>query len=247
MAVVVVLLLLMGCEYESTPRPVGERCDEAECEPGLICVYGRCRSECAFDRDCPGGGCIAVPSGGDERICTLPEEEDCTERECPDGFACGVDGLCREMCGETHECVAGYLCVQTVCLDESLAHEICDVDDDGFLDQSCGGMDCDDGDPEVSPDAAEVCDEVDNDCDADLWEENAIGCVARFEDADRDTYGSGTSRCLCPDTPAERLGLYTADNSADCDDGDPYVWPGQIEICNDIDDNCDGRTDEGCP
>lgn len=32
----------------------------------------------------------------------------------------------------------------------------------------------------------------------------------------------------------------------DCDDGDPMVNPGAKEICNGVDDDCDGDTDEGC-
>ena len=32
---------------------------------------------------------------------------------------------------------------------------------------------------------------------------------------------------------------------ADCDDDDPGVRPGAIEVCNDIDDDCDGTVDEG--
>jgi biopolymer transport protein ExbB len=47
-----------------------------------------------------------------------------------------------------------------------------DLDDDGYQDMACGGLDCDDGDPAVSPDGVEgvypdpTCsDSKDNDCD----------------------------------------------------------------------------------
>ncbi|HMV70300.1 MAG TPA: MopE-related protein [Myxococcota bacterium] len=29
----------------------------------------------------------------------------------------------------------------------------------------------------------------------------------------------------------------------DCDDSDPEVFPGAVEVCNDVDDDCDGLTD----
>lgn len=41
-----------------------------------------------------------------------------------------------------------------------------DSDGDGFTDVACGGLDCDDSDPDVNPGATEQCgDSIDNDCD----------------------------------------------------------------------------------
>ncbi|MFO0000950.1 MAG: MopE-related protein, partial [bacterium] len=37
----------------------------------------------------------------------------------------------------------------------------------------------------------------------------------------------------------------TADNPDDCDDADPFVSPDGVELCNEVDDDCDGETDEG--
>ena len=33
----------------------------------------------------------------------------------------------------------------------------------------------------------------------------------------------------------------------DCDDFDRTVYPGAIEACDGVDNDCDGRTDEICP
>ena len=33
----------------------------------------------------------------------------------------------------------------------------------------------------------------------------------------------------------------------DCNDANPAVHPGAVEVCNGVDDDCDGQVDEGCP
>ncbi|RMH20313.1 MAG: hypothetical protein D6698_04430, partial [Gammaproteobacteria bacterium] len=83
--------------------------------------------------------------------------------------------------------------------------------------------DCDDGNNTVYPNAPELCDGLDNDCDGQIDE-------GLSTDADGDGHYTPGS-CLSP--------------ADDCDDGNSAVYPGATEICDGIDNNCDGQIDEG--
>lgn len=100
--------------------------------------------------------------------------------------------------------------------------------------------DCDDNNEDIYPGADEYCNGIDDDCDTEIDEEGAIGCIEYYLDNDRDGYGGDVSRCLCaPDS------IYDVLNSDDCDDSDPTINPDYYEICgNSIDDNCNDLTDE---
>jgi hypothetical protein len=98
--------------------------------------------------------------------------------------------------------------------------------------------DCDDGDDTIFPGADEICDEADNDCDGDI-DEDAIDADTLYADEDEDGFGDASQ----PVTSCEFPFGYVGDDS-DCDDRDPAVNPAADELCNGIDDDCDGDIDE---
>ena len=124
-----------------------------------------------------------------------------------------------------------------------------DVDNDGFGNPSIStdaceapsgfssnALDCDDSNAETYPSAEELCDNLDNDCDGEI--DNGLGELY-YVDLDEDGYGSSETIEACQ----LRNGLSSLDG--DCDDEDPTRSPGEEEICDELDNNCDGSIDEG--
>ncbi len=132
-----------------------------------------------------------------------------------------------------------------------------DADRDGFggasignyCDAPSGGLststDCDDGNASVNPGAKEVCDAADRDEDCDGVSDDTDPNVAPetrttfYVDSDGDSYGSTTTGLYC-DRP---LGYAT--NATDCDDGVSTAYPGAPEVCDGVDNDCNGSIDDG--
>jgi len=117
---------------------------------------------------------------------------------------------------------------------------ICDQDGDGALIPECGGEDCDDTDPNVHPDADEVCNEVDDDCDGAVDGPDSIDAADWYADTDADGFGDAatvTRACALPEG-------HTADDT-DCDDTNAGIFPGAAEQCDGLDQDCDLDIDEG--
>lgn len=99
--------------------------------------------------------------------------------------------------------------------------------------------DCDDSSGSINPAAMEACNGKDDDCDGATDEDTTP--LTFYPDVDGDGYGvSGSSTqtgCVPP--------LGYAAESGDCNDSNVSVNPGQTEVCDTIDNDCDTQIDEG--
>ncbi len=125
-----------------------------------------------------------------------------------------------------------------------------DADGDGFGDSNrqtnrCTQLislsrvsgDCNDRDPLIKPSADETCNNVDDNCDGQV-DNNPIDGSTFYQDSDGDSFGAANQSvqaCIQPNG-------YVS-NSNDCNDQEASIKPNANELCNEIDDNCDGQID----
>lgn len=112
-----------------------------------------------------------------------------------------------------------------------------DRDGDGYDDHECGGDDCNDTQAQVHPGAPEICDPADP---ASLTRDENCNAGDQGLPMDRspiDEDGDGFVRIACSN------GSMAA--PVDCDDTQATVHPGALELCDGIDNDCDGVVDDG--
>ncbi|MBW1879826.1 MAG: putative metal-binding motif-containing protein, partial [Deltaproteobacteria bacterium] len=104
--------------------------------------------------------------------------------------------------------------------------------------------DCDDTRMDIHPDAPEMCDGDDNDCDTEVDEDDAVDAGTWYFDWDGDGFGVASVFVVVCDQPADHVA-----DPGDCDDANPDRHPGEPEVCDpaNVDENCNGKADDGDP
>jgi hypothetical protein len=155
-------------------------------------------------------------------------------------------------------------------IDEAANPTSSDDDLDGCSEIGTGtgcnsGIDCDDNDPDIGPQAVEIADRIDNNCDGNIdegtdWvDDDGDGYSEREGDCNdasllvgaavTETTDSQDNDCDGlideggPDFDDDGDGL--TENQGDCDDGDPWTYTDAFEFCDDYDNDCDKVSDEG--
>ncbi len=222
-------------EFEAQCDGVDTNCD-GTLHPDEVDDDGDGLSEC--QNDCDDGDDTNFP--GNTEVCD-GHDNDCDNATLPDEVDADGDGwlVCAGDCDDTDTAVhpgAAEVCdgvIDNNC-DGVLDPDDADEDQDGWA--VCDG-DCLDADAATYPGATELCDGLDNDCDGTLPNDEV--------DADYD--GSRICDADCDDgNPAlnqmdwDGDGVTTCDGPPDCDDYDPWSYPGAPEECDGADNDCDG-------
>ena len=248
---------------EACEAPSGTVSDSTDCDDSDAGTHPGATEFCdGLDQDCDGvedndgvdpktwyddqdGDGFGDPDSGVES-CQQPEDTVSNDRDCDDdddtiwpGATEICDGIDQDCDGVEDNDTSGTFTWypdedEDGYGDEDLAVVACDKPS-GYVAQ---GEDCNDGDASIHPDATEVCDgEVDENCDGQVDE----GLTSTwYSDFDGDEYGdptTGVVACTAPDD-------HVSDNT-DCDDRNAGVNPGETEVCDEADQNCNGDIDEG--
>ena len=227
-------LMLSACAKSDSEMPSG---DAPECDDGEPLVGYP---------DADGDG-FGTPIGRITVCDALPEGYASTSDDCDDENELNnPDGI--EVCdGEDNDCDFD---TDEEAIDQRTFYA--DEDSDGYGDDSASvtacslpdgyvlwGGDCDSTEPFINPAAVEICDEIDNDCNDVVDDAATEDMFPWYPDEDEDGHGDFESpiyACSAPDG--------TTGSPSDCDDTDATIHLGAAELCDGLDNDCDGDVDE---
>ena len=248
----------INVSQDSNSQPTGYVSDNTDCDDNEVNSYPGNTEVCdGIDNNCDGQideevtSTFYADNDGDGfgdintplQACTAPTGYVIDSTDCDDTEANNFPGNTEVCDGIDNDCDGE--------IDEDLLTTFyLDADGDGFGDinisiQGCSApsgyvadnTDCDDAEANNYPGNTEVCDGIDNDCDGEIDEDVTSTFYA---DTDGDGFGDANTTVQGCSAP---IG-YVADNT-DCDDAEANNYPGNTEVCDGIDNDCDGEIDEG--
>ncbi len=224
--------------HRQCEAPEGRVADATDCNDGDAAIHPGADEVCTdpTDYNCDGAVGYADVDGDGTPAC-----EDC------DDFDPSVHPGAVEVCDGVDDDCDGVVDPDA---SDGAPTFYADTDGDGFGDASnaatsceapvgyvSAATDCDDADAAVFPGTVDACNGADDDCDGSTDEDATF--VTWYADVDDDGFGDAAdsvSACAAPS------GFVST--SADCADSDADVFPGALDACNDLDDDCDGTIDE---
>jgi hypothetical protein len=263
-----------GEDEDVPPEPeIGDPCDDgSDCPSGHCIEVGDGRRACTdfcVEGSCPDGWvCAGVENGGADRVFLCFPETDFICQHCEGDADCGgLSDLCLDYadgsyCGRScdlRECPEGFDCVQTErdgepsfqCQGGPTSCSPCfDPDEDGYGEgPECLGIDCNEDERTINAGAIEICDTEDNNCDGDIDEgfdllndpTNCGSCdhVCDFEGAAAWCVEGECTLADCEEGRWDVDGMAANGCEYPCD-----ITNEGIELCDDLDNDCDGSIDE---
>ena len=236
-----------GCVHPEIDCEDGDLCTLNDCHPISGCgAVVACVDEdpCTHDHcDASSGACshppICVSASPCEAASCHPVTGACSYApvDCDDHDPCTVDS-----CSALTDGCANTLATPDT--DQDDLPDICDDDDDGDGDLDL--FDCEPLDPAFHRDAAEICDGLDNDCDgmsdADDWDDIQGGYLS----SDQPGCGTQIGACAGAVKPARLCvdGAWWPCDDAAYQQHDARYQADHERLCDLVDNDCDGATDE---